>query len=145
MPEKNIILNETPKAPRTVELAVLFTFLAIMTGMTEFILELIGIGRRTIDMENYELTAIIGFAINFLFMILFLKKQNWARIVFAVLFFLGLLALVPIVKQELQNDIIGATSSILQTVFELTAIMLLFSKNSNPWFKKDKTVKQKEE
>jgi len=133
-------LNETPKAPKTVELAVLFTFLAIMTGMTEFILELIGIGQQTIEMENYEITAIIGFAVNFIFMILFLKKQNWARILFAVFFFLGLLALVPIVKEEFKSDLIGASSSILQTVFELIAIMLLFSKTSNIWFKKDKTI-----
>jgi len=140
MPEEINTLNETPKAPKTVELAVLFTFLAIMTGMTEFILELIGIGERTIEMENYEMTAIIGFAVNFIFMILFLKKQNWARIVFAVLFFLGLLALVPIVKTELKSDLIGASSSILQTVFELIAIMLLFSKSANIWFKKDKAA-----
>jgi len=133
-------LKETPKAPKTVELAVLFTFFAIMTGMTEFILELAGIGQRTIEMENYEITAIIGFAVNFIFMILFLKKQNWARIVFTVLFFLGLLALVPIVKEEFKSDLIGASSSILQTVFELIAIMLLFSKTSNIWFKKDKTI-----
>jgi hypothetical protein len=143
MTEENTSLTETPKAPKTVELAVLFTFLAIMTGMTEFILELAGIGQQTIEMENYEMTAIIGFAINFVFMILFLKKQNWARILFTVFFFLGLLALVPIVKEELKSDLIGATSSILQTVFELITIMLLFSKTSNAWFKKNKTVIQK--
>lgn len=143
MTEENTSLTETPKAPKTVELAVLFTFLAIMTGMTEFILELAGIGQQTIEMENYEMTAIIGFAINFVFMILFLKKQNWARILFTVFFFLGLLALVPIVKEEFKSDLIGAFSSILQTVFELAAIMLLFSKTSNTWFKKNKTVIQK--
>ena len=143
MTEENTSLTETPKAPKTVELAVLFTFLAIMTGMTEFILELAGIGQQTIEIENYEMTAIIGFAINFVFMILFLKKQNWARILFTVFFFLGLLALVPIVKEEFKSDLIGAFSSILQTVFELAAIMLLFSKTSNAWFKKNKTVIQK--
>jgi len=143
MTEENTSLTETPKAPKTVELAVLFTFLAIMTGMTEFILELAGIGQQTIEIENYEMMAIIGFAINFVFMILFLKKQNWARILFTVFFFLGLLALVPIVKEEFKSDLIGAFSSILQTVFELAAIMLLFSKTSNAWFKKNKTVIQK--
>ncbi|MBN2753754.1 MAG: hypothetical protein JXR81_02680 [Candidatus Goldbacteria bacterium] len=143
MTEENASLKETPKTPKTVELAVLFTFLAIMTGMTEFILELAGIGQQTIEMENYEMTAIIGFAINFIFMILFLKKQNWARILFTVFFFLGLLALVPIVKEEFKSDLIGAASSILQTVFVLIAIMLLFSKSSNTWFKKNKTAIQK--
>lgn len=135
--EKQVLENAVP-APKEVQRAGLFVFLAIMTGMTEFILELIGIGGRTIEIENYELSAIIGFAVNFVFIILFLKKQNWARIVFTVLFFLGLPILIPIVKQELQSDLIGASSSILQTVFEIIAVMLLFSKNSNAWFKKAK-------
>jgi len=138
MQEEKQVSEKPAPAPKEVQHAGLLIFLSIMTGMTEFFLELLGIGSRTIEIDNYELNAILSFAVNFVFIMLILNRKGWARAVFTFLFVINTLGLIPIVQKEFQSDLIGATSSILQTLFSLAAIVFFYSKNSNGWFKKEK-------
>jgi hypothetical protein len=61
--------------------------------------------------------------------------RNWARIVFLVLFLIGLPLAIPGYLVELKTNLLHGSISILMALLQLIAMYLLFTKNSNLWFK----------
>ncbi len=61
--------------------------------------------------------------------------RNWARIVFLVLFLIGLPFSIPTYLAELRKSVLFGSISILIAVIQLVATYLLFTKNSNRWFR----------
>ena len=64
--------------------------------------------------------------------------RNWARIIFLVLMLIGLPFSVPTYIAELRRSVLYASISILIVVMQVVATYLLFTKNSNRWFREQK-------
>ena len=63
------------------------------------------------------------------------KGKNWARITFTVMFGLGLPSVFFIREQLLREGSISVLVMAVQTVLQLTAVVLLFLPASNGWFR----------
>lgn len=61
--------------------------------------------------------------------------RNWARIIFLVLVLFGLPFAVPTYLAELRRSILWGSVSILVALLQLIGTYLLFTKNSNLWFR----------
>jgi hypothetical protein len=63
------------------------------------------------------------------------KGLNWARITFLVLYVLGLLFSALSIEQALEQSPLAATSAIAQSVLQAIAMVLVFLRPSNPWYR----------
>jgi peptidoglycan/LPS O-acetylase OafA/YrhL len=63
------------------------------------------------------------------------KGRNWARITFAVLFVLGLPSMAFVLPQLMKNPIRGVFIGI-QSILQIAALYLIFSKPGSSWFQK---------
>jgi hypothetical protein len=70
--------------------------------------------------------------------------RNWARIVFLVLFVIGLPLALPGYIGELKTNPLHGSLSIVVAILQLIGIYLLFTKNSNLWFRTRKGSSQSE-
>ena len=61
--------------------------------------------------------------------------RNWARIVLLVLVLIGLPFSVPTYLAELRKSVLFGSLSILILIMQVVATYLLFTKNSNRWFR----------
>ena len=62
------------------------------------------------------------------------KRQNWARIVYAVLFLLGLISTAFNTDGLQVIGLFSIGSFAIQTLLQLAAIYFVFTKDANPWF-----------
>ncbi len=60
---------------------------------------------------------------------------NWARYVMAGLIGLGVLALIGLFSQEYAQNPGATVVDVLSTIISLIAVVLLFTKESNAWFR----------
>lgn len=65
------------------------------------------------------------------------RRKNWARIVFVVLFVLGLVPFVQNFLNVLAANPLAASVSGLQLLLQVVALFFVFSSSARPWFKKD--------
>ena len=63
------------------------------------------------------------------------KGANWARIVFLILFLIGLPGMSLIKDQLVQEGFVSASIAVVQTLLQLAATVLLFLPVSNAWFR----------
>jgi len=64
--------------------------------------------------------------------------RNWARIVFIVLVLIGLPFAILGYIQELRTSLLSGSISIIIAILQLIGTYLLFTKNSNAWFRRTK-------
>ncbi len=81
---------------------------------------------------------IIFFGICFFFVSKIAAGRNWARIVFLVLLIIGLPLATPTYIAELRTNLPYGLVSIVVAIIQVLALVLLFAKTSNPWFRKHK-------
>jgi len=72
------------------------------------------------------------------------KGKNSARILFLVLFLLGVPFAIPNYINELRNNFLLGILSILIAVLQSAALYLLFKRSSNSWFKALKQERETE-
>ncbi len=65
--------------------------------------------------------------------------RNWARIVSLILFLAGIPLFLPNLGKELKRNPFAGTISVVQTVLQIVAFVLLFKGTSGIWFKKGRT------
>lgn len=104
----------------------------------------IGIVKAFIDFSHISFessVAITLFVMLFTFAFLFFLiikisgGRNWARIVFLIFFLLGIPLAIPIVLEEVKRNLFLGSLSLIQIVLQVTALVLMFTKNSNLWFR----------
>ena len=81
------------------------------------------------------LLLIAFFGICFFFVSKIAAGRNWARIVFLVLVLIGLPFAVLGYIQELRTSLLGGSISIIMAILQVLGTYLLFTKNSNLWFR----------
>lgn len=65
------------------------------------------------------------------------RRKNWARIVFVVLFVLGLIPFAQNFVNVLAANPLAAAVSALQMLLQVAALFFVFSSSARPWFKRD--------
>ena len=63
------------------------------------------------------------------------RGKNWARIVFAVFYAVGLFLFIPFTIHEFSVSFVLGLLGVLQAIMQLIATILLFQKESGTWFK----------
>jgi membrane-bound ClpP family serine protease len=81
---------------------------------------------------------LIFLGICFFFVGMIAAGRNWARIVFLVLLIIGLPLALPTYIGELKASLPYGSVSILVAILQVIGIVLLFTKNSNLWFRTPK-------
>ena len=121
--------------PRPVTRAVQFLGSSLAIGLLNAILNL---AQRTSGAALlFALLIVIAFF--GLFFILVMKisaGRNWARIVCLVLVLFGLPFVIPAYLQEVRTHVVSGTLSIIILILQVIGTYLLFTKQSNPWFRK---------
>lgn len=81
------------------------------------------------------LGLVIFLGICFFFVSKIAAGRNWARIIFLVLLLIGLPFAIPGYIVELKTSPLHGSVSILLAILQVTGAYLLFTKNSNLWFR----------
>lgn len=84
------------------------------------------------------LLLLVFFGISFFFFSKIAAGRNWARIILAILMLLGLPFAIILDIQELRISLPGGSFSILMALLQVIGTCLLFTRNSNVWFRKRK-------
>jgi hypothetical protein len=82
-----------------------------------------------------SLIVIAVFGIGFFLISKISARRNWARIVWLVLILFGLPFAIPANLQEVRRNVLSGTLSIIVTILQLIGTYLLFTRNSNLWFR----------
>ena len=85
-----------------------------------------------------SLIVIAVFGIGFLLIWQIATRRNWARIVLLVLILFGLPFASLAYMQELKRNVFSGALGIFITLLQLIGTYLLFTKQSNLWFRKRK-------
>ena len=80
--------------------------------------------------------AIVGFLV-----IKISGGRNWARIAYVVLFLLGLPYSIIVLAQEFAANALVGLVSVIQILLQSIAIVLLFRRASNAWFRSGRGVR----
>jgi hypothetical protein len=75
------------------------------------------------------------FGICFFFVAMIAAGKNWARIVFLILLIIGLPFAIPTYLTELRTSIPYGSISVVVAILQVIGIVLVFTRNSNEWFK----------
>ena len=87
----------------------------------------------TLISANYG--AARNYAVASVFAYLAYKRRNWARIILLVVVLVGLPFAIRANLVELKQSTVSGSLSIIIALLQLTGTYLLFTKNSNRWFK----------
>lgn len=78
---------------------------------------------------------IVTILIMFFFIYKISQGRNWARIIYFILFMIGLLIMPFTIPVLLEQDLLVFSVLIIQTIIQIIAWILLFQKETTAWFK----------
>lgn len=132
-------MNVTEK-PRYINNAVMLICLSPIIGIFKIVLDydfVLSLGPIQSTMITMTLITLI-----MLFLVYKIwQGRNWARIVFFIFFVLGIYPAMLLMPAEAERSIAVVIGSILQTVSQFAAIILMYLPASNTWFKSIKDAK----
>jgi len=130
-------LHANAERPREVSRAVQFLISSLAIGLMTSIFHL---AQRLsgVPMFFALLIVIAVFGIGFLLVNRISARRNWARIIWLVLVLFGLPFAIPANLQEVRRNVLSGTLSVIITILQLIGTYLLFTRNSNFWFRTGK-------
>ncbi|HKU69868.1 MAG TPA: hypothetical protein VJQ51_03430 [Burkholderiales bacterium] len=121
--------------PRSVTLAVTLLWISLTIGVAKMPFDPAGMKAVPFPALVWSIAAVImAFFCVLIFKIS--SGRNWARITFLVLFLVGLLVGVPGLMAEFQRVPLLALVSVVASVMQLWAVILLFTSPGKGWFGK---------
>lgn len=148
-------LNETELSrPKRVLVAITLLYAALGIGVTRIVLDLYSVYLITgppwlMTMVNKTgitwllpivllLSALVTFTLLLVLIYLIGQGKNWARISFLVLWLIGILLFLSAIplRRFLAAHPISGMFALLQYVFQVVALVLLFQNESSRWFRK---------
>lgn len=84
------------------------------------------------------LTLTFSFGFNLVLLFFLSRGRNWARILFTILFVIGVPMSVPYLMEAFNVAPVSGVVGVLQLGLQLYGVFLLFQPASNAWFKKNK-------
>ena len=128
--EQNLSIEKPIEITRAVQL--LYATLGI--GAVKSSIDFFRISSET-SVAFTLITLILTFAFIFFLIIKIADGRNWARIVLLIFFLLGIPLAIPIVLDEVKKNLFLGSLSLIQIVLQIIALVLMFMKNSNLWFR----------
>ena len=129
------------KRPEKVTNAVNLLWIGIGLGVINVFLTLINSINTMEDsslITYFILQSLFTIAILSFLIYMIGKGRNWARITFLVLFIAGALIIIPqLIILLMTNTFIGILT-LIHSILQLIALVLLFEKTSSDWFKSKK-------
>ena len=126
-------MRTTRERPTQVETAVYLILASLAIGFVYSINSIVD--RRIQDIGFEILPAAMTIVIHLLIAAMIYKGKNWARMVYLILFIFSLpfisIHIIQKLSQHEQPHILG----VIQTGLQLIAVILLFQKPCNAWFK----------
>jgi len=121
--------------PRSVGTAVTLLWISLAVGIAKVALDFTHL--RAMAPVGFTLFVLVcTFAVLILLVLKIARGRNWARIVFLILFIIGTVPTLPVVRDELERaPLVGALSS-LQIGLQIWVLVLLFTKPGSAWFRK---------
>jgi hypothetical protein len=128
------IESATDSRPKVITTAIRILTLSIAIGL------LMSLVRVAQQVSGAPLILAILIVLAFFGVFLFLVSRiwagrNWARIVFLILVLIGLPFAIPNYIAELRKNVLSGSVSMLIVILQLLGTYLLFTKNSNTWFR----------
>jgi len=119
---------------------------AVQLGFASLVLALIAIPLRPVVIKPQLLGVVIlaivfGLLFTSFLLIMILRGQNWARLLFIILFFIGLPFAFPGILLTLQKTPISALVRLMQLSLQMMATILLLQQPARNWFKSVKLRK----
>ena len=131
---------EPLEKPSKVVAAVNLLYATLGIGVVRGILEWSqSTAASSVDFVLFVTLSVLGLLLFFIYMIG--KGKNWARIIFLVLFILGVpLSIMPLILSFSHNPVSGVLG-LMQAIIQVIALIFLFQKDSSMWFKTMKKLK----
>lgn len=131
------------KRPASVTTAVQLLYITIVISIVCGILGIAAtkdapIGSTTLSPSIVAITLIIAVIIGLFFIINISRGRNWARLIYLILFALSLINSAIHLKMFFNQSTLTGVATIANYVITLAAMILLYQKSSNQWFKQKK-------
>jgi signal transduction histidine kinase len=127
------------KKPQSVTLAVgclyLNLIISILSGVANIFLNPEHLAKSGMSMGSATVFALIVFVIMFVIYFSISHGKNWARILFLVMFVLGLLGFVLNYQVVIAQSGLVIAVQVVSYILQLVALILLYQKASNSYFK----------
>jgi FtsH-binding integral membrane protein len=135
--EPTIEQNANVERPRSVTKAVQFLASALAIGLLNAIFTL---AQRTtgISMLVVLIIVIAFFGLLFFLVMKISAGRNWARIIWLILVLVNAPFAILAYPEAVRRNVISGTLSIIIVILHLIGTYLLFTKNSNLWFRSRK-------
>lgn len=132
--DPTIEASSTVERPRTVKTAIQFLASAVAIGLLNAIFTLV---QRITGMPMLvALSMVIAFFGLLFFLVMKISAgRNWARILWLILVLLNTPFAILAYPQAIRVNVISGTLSIVIVILQVIGTGLLFTKNSNLWFK----------
>ena len=135
-------VKNTTEVSKSISRASYYIFTALGIGLV-FILFLAYIFDLSIFTNSKLLIPILTLGILFYLTNMILKGKYWARNLFAVLYILSLIIMIPQIITTIQTNIIISLLSIITNGLQIYAIIILFNKESRDWYNEQNLIKTK--
>jgi hypothetical protein len=126
--------------PKNINNSIILIFLSLIVGLFKIFLDsdfLLSLG----PIQGTAITMAFTFAIMFFLAYKIWRGRNWSRIIFSVLFILGIYPAILLMPAEAERSIAVVIGSVIQTTMQVAAIILMYMPASNNWFKSVKAAK----
>ena len=133
---EHTVQDNIQSKPDQVKTAVNLLYASLAIGVLNLILSLAAIVEQSL-VVFVIVVAVITISILFFLIVMISSGKNWARIVFLILYVIGLPGQVATVLQLMTAYSFISLTGTVQTILQLVAIVLLFQSASTAWFKRD--------
>lgn len=132
-----MVLSEKPKY---IKQAVIFIAFSLVVGLFKVPLDydfLLSIGpiQATVITMTFTITIMLFLAYKIW------VGRNWARIIFTLLFLIGIYPAVLLMPAESERSVVVVIGSAFQILAQVAVLVLIYLPASNSWFKSVKAVK----
>ena len=130
--------EERPPASMDRPREVIYAFRLLIASLALTVIAL-PLKRPEIMKSHLIIFAILGIFLTLSFtvflILMILRGQNWARMLYLTLFFLGLPFSVPAFLITLQKNPIVAFTNLIQLSLQMMAVVLLLQKPTRDWYR----------
>lgn len=141
--EQTEYMHTIRERPTQVETAVYLILASLAIGFVYSIQSIVGGRMQDIGFEI--LPAAMTIVIHLLIVTMIYKGKNWARMVYLILFIFSLPFITIHIIQKLSQHEQPHLWGVIQTGLQLIAVILLFQKPCNAWFKRQKAERSPED
>lgn len=136
--------NQASKSPIEIRKAIQMIIASIALGIVRFALTYEQT-KAKVEAANIPgmapwlfiiLTLVFSFGFNLVLLFFLSRGKNWARILFTILFVIGVPMSLPYLMEAFNVAPVSGVVGAFQLAMQLYGVILLFQPASNAWFKK---------